>query len=273
MAIRFAMCNEFCEGLDFASACRLAADCGYDGIEIAPFTLSDSGEDIGADERAALRKTARDAGVEVVGLHWLLVKPEGLYMNHPDDELRERTAAYLEAEIDFCADLEGTRMIVGSPKQRNVLEGETYETTWDRTVEVFKRLAPHAHDRGVCLCIEALTTNETNFITTAEEARHLVEAVDHPGLQMMLDVKAMCGDVEPMPDIIRKSARYLRHIHANDENRNGPGFGDTDFRPIAAALKEVGYSGFVSVEVFEFSPGPEKIAGESIRYLKEVFGA
>ena len=272
MAIKFSMCNEFCQGWDFAAACRLAADCGYDGIEVAPFTLSDSVLDVSPKERAKLRDEAHEAGLEVVGLHWLLVKPEGLYINHPDADMRKRTAAYLEAEIDFCADLEGTRMIVGSPKQRNVLEGDTYEAAWERTVEVFKQLAPHAHDRGVCLCIEALTTKETNFITTAEEARRLVQAVGHPAFQMMLDVKAMCGDKEPMPDIIRKSARHVKHVHANDANRNGPGFGDTDYRPIVAALKEIRYSGYVSVEVFEFAPGPEKIARESIRYLKEVFG-
>lgn len=272
MPVRFAMCNEFCEGWDFSSTCRLAAETGYEGIEIAPFTLSESVEDLSPDERAKLRQIAVEQGLEVVGLHWLLVKPEGLYINHPDRAVRERTAAYLKAEIDFCADLGGGVMVVGSPKQRNVLESDTYDATWDRTVDVFKALAPHAASQGICLCIEPLTGAETNFVNTARAARQLVEAVDHPGFRMMLDVKAMCGDVEPIPDIIRKSAPYLKHFHANDANMGGPGSGDTDFRPIAAVLAEIGYDGFVSVEVFDFSPGPERIAQESLRYLKEVFG-
>lgn len=273
MDVRFSMCNEFCEGWDFARACRLAAEAGYEGIEIAPFTLSDSVKDITEPERAELRETAARFNLDVVGLHWLLVKPEGLYINHPDDEIRSRTADYLKAEIDFCGDLGGTVMIVGSPKQRNVLESETYEAMWERTLAVFKDLAPYADSRQVTLCIEPLAPSETNFIQTAEEARRLVEEVNHPAFQMMLDVKAMCGDVEPIPQIIHKSAPYLRHFHANDEGLGGPGSGDTDFRPLAAALGEVGYDGWVSVEVFDFSPGPEKIATESIAYLRDVFGS
>ncbi len=271
MAIRFAMCNEFCEGWDFASACHLAAETGYEGIEIAPFTIRDSVRDISAQQRTELKRTADEHGLEVVGLHWLLVKPEGLYMNHPDVALRERTAGYLEAEIAFCADLGGKVMVVGSPKQRNVLEGDTYEATWDRTVKVFQELAPSAASRGVCLCIEPLSPQETNFINTAEDGRRLVEAVDHPAFRLILDVKAMSSEHEPIADIIRNSAPCLRHFHANDANLLGPGFGDTDFRPIAAALREVGYDGFVSVEVFDFTPGAEKIAGDSLRYLREVF--
>jgi sugar phosphate isomerase/epimerase len=273
MPVRFSMCNEFCQGWDFADACRLAADAGYAGIEIAPFTISDSVETVTASQRASLRAAALTAGLETVGLHWLLVKPTGLYINHPDAALRTRTADYLRAEIDFCADLGGNRMIVGSPKQRDVLPSDTYQATWDRTVAVFKQLAPYAASHGVCLCIEPLAPTETNFLNKAEDARRLVREVGHPAFQMMLDVKAMCGDVEPIPDIIRKSAPYLRHFHANDANRGGPGSGSTDYRPIAAALKEVGYDGWVSVEVFEFSPGPEKIARDSIRYLREVFSA
>ena len=272
MTVKFAMCNEFCQGRDFAGACGLAAEAGYDGIEVAPFTIGDSVEDVTPPQRRVLRRAAEDNGLEIVGIHWLLVKPEGLYINHPDEAIRGRTTDYLKAEVDFCADLGGRVMIVGSPKQRNVLEGDTRQATWDRTVEVFRRLAPYAHGKGVTLCMEALTPRETNFINTAAEARALVQEVDHPGLQMMLDVKAMCGDVEPIPDIIRKTAPWLRHLHANDENLLGPGFGDVDYVPIVEALRQARFEGYVSVEVFDFSPGPEKIAHESIRYLREVFG-
>ncbi|MFP4027938.1 MAG: sugar phosphate isomerase/epimerase family protein [Candidatus Brocadiia bacterium] len=271
MAVRFAMCNEFCEGWSFSETCRLAADAGYEGIEIAPFTIKDSVEDITPSERQQLKNTAEKSGLDVVGLHWLLTKPPGMYINHPDDAIRSRTKDYLKAEIDFCSDLGGTRMIVGSPKQRNVLESDTYEAAWARTVTVFKDLAPHAGNEGICLCIEPLAPTETNFIQTAQEARRIVEAVDHSAFQMMLDVKAMCGDVEPIPEIIRKSCSYVRHFHANDEGLGGPGSGDTDFVPIARSLEECGYEGWVSVEVFDFSPGPEAIAHESITYLREVF--
>jgi sugar phosphate isomerase/epimerase len=269
--VKLSMCNEFCQGWDFAAACELAADAGYDGLEVAPFTLADSVESIGPDERRRLRLTADRHGVEVVGLHWLLVKPDGLHLNSPEPAVRARTAAYLEAEVDFCADIGGHKMIVGSPRQRDVLPGQTYEEVWERSVSLFRELAAHAAGRGVCLCIEPLGPVETNFIAAASEGRRLVEAVSHPAFRMTLDVKAMVADEEPIPDIIRKSAPYLEHFHANDANRQGPGFGDTDYAPIAAALREIGYGGYVSVEVFDFSAGPERIARESLQYLERAF--
>ena len=271
--MKFSMCNEFCEGWSLAEACRLAADAGYDGIEIAPFTLGDSVEDIAPAERERLRATAAGHGLEIVGLHWLLAKPEGLHLNSADPAVRSRTVDYLAAEIDFCADLGGTRMIVGSPNQRNVPGHETYDQVWERAVAVFGGLAGRAVERGVVLCIEPLSTLETDFITAASDARRMVQAVDHPAFRMVLDVKAMSGDTdgEPIPDIIRKSAEWLEHFHANDPNLQGPGFGDVDFRPIAAALREVGYDGYVSVEVFDFAAGPERIARESLDYLRTAF--
>jgi sugar phosphate isomerase/epimerase len=269
--MKFGMCNEFCEGWDFERVCRLAQESGYAGVEVAPFTIAESVLDVPAAQRRRLRETARSHSLEVIGLHWLLVRPEGLHLNSPDPQVRRRTVDYLRAEIDFCADVGGARMVIGSPKQRNVPEGESYEQVWERTVAAFRSLAGHAAARGVRLCIEPLGASETNFICTAAEARRLVEAVDRPAFRMLLDVKAMCEDEGPIPDIIRRSAPYLEHFHANDQDRRGPGFGATDFRPIAAALKEIGFAGYVSVEVFDFSAGPERIASESLRYLREVF--
>jgi sugar phosphate isomerase/epimerase len=269
--MKFAMCNEFCRGMTLDEACALAADVGYDGIEIAPFTLADSVLDIDADGRRAIRDTVARHGLEVAGIHWLLAKPEGLHLTCPDADLRRRTVDYLIAEVDFCADIGGDRMILGSPKQRNVIEGETFEDAWARAAEGLRRLAAHAAGRGVVVCIEPLAPAETNFIQTAAEARRMVQEVNMPALRMMLDVKAMSGDVEPIPDIIRASAGVFEHFHANDANLNGPGFGETDYAPIVAALREVGYDQWVSVEVFNFEIDPDTIARKSFAYLKECF--
>jgi sugar phosphate isomerase/epimerase len=271
--MKFAMCNEFCENMGFADVCRLAADVGYEGVEIAPFTLAERVTDLSPARRAELKRTAAANGVQIAGLHWLLVKPEGLHLNSPDPAVRRETIDYLKAEVDFCADLGGQNVILGSPKQRNVPPGQDYGQAWARTVEALHEIGRHAQTRHVTVCIEPLAPAETNFIRSAEEARRMVDDVNTPGLQMMLDVKAMAADAtgRPIPQIIRNSAGYFRHFHANDANLQGPGFGYTDFVPIVEALREVGYDGWVSVEVFDFSPGPETIARRSLEYLEQAF--
>jgi sugar phosphate isomerase/epimerase len=269
--MKFAMCNEFCQGWSFDEACELAAREGYQGVEIAPFTLGDSVLEIGPDRRQALRRTAAEYGLNIVGLHWLLAGPDGLRFTCADRSVRARTIDYLLAEVDLCADIGGSSVVFGSPAQRNVRDGQSYQQAWEDALEAFQRLAAHAAGRGVVVCIEPLAPAETNFIQTAAEARRMVQAVGMPAFRMVLDVKAMCSEVRPIPEIIRLSAPYLAHFHANDANLSGPGFGRTDFAPIAIALRDVGYDGWLSVEVFDFSPGPETIARQSLRYLREVF--
>ena len=129
----------------------------------------------------------------------------------------------------------------------------------------------HAAERNVVINFEPLAPSETNFVNTHTEAIQFVQQLESPNFKVILDVKAMCSMGKPIPEIIRESAGEFGYFHANDENLKGPGFGDVDFKPIGAALKEVSYDGVVSVEVFKFDEGPEAIAAESLRYLQKTF--
>lgn len=269
--MKFAICNEIYQGWKIEDTLAHAAKVGYDGVEIAPFTLANSVTDISAADRLRLRDLAARHGVAIVGLHWLLVKPEGLYLNHPDAAIRARTAQYFVELVDCCADLGGTIMVVGSPRQRNVLPGVTREQAWDWTAATFRDAVKRAEDRAVTICLEPLAPVETNFINTAAEAIAFVTPFNSPRFKIILDVKAMCSEAKPIPQIIRESWPYFAHFHANDQNLKGPGFGEVDFKPIAAALREVGYAGYVSVEVFTFEEGAEVIATRSLEYLRRVF--
>src|SRR5260370_41569652 len=101
-----------------------------------------------------------------------------------------------------------------------------------------------AEEGRVTICFEPLAPAETDFINTAREAVEFVQRLPSPSFQIILDVKAMCSESKPIPQIIRESWPHFAHFHANDKNLKGPGFGEVDFKPIAAALKEVGYGGF-----------------------------
>jgi len=270
--MKFAICNEIFKDWKLQDSFKYMAKAGYEGVEIAPFTIAETVKDISASERKRIRDGGARAGLEVAGIHWVLVKPEGLYMNHPESAIRERTADYFCALVDFCADIGGKTMVVGSPKQRNVLDGISKEQAWDWALGTFRNAVRQAEEREITICIEPLSPVETNFINTAQEALEFVRALPSPRFKIILDVKAMCSESKPIPQIISESWPNFSHFHANDKNLKGPGFGEVDFKPIASALKAKGYSGYVSVEVFNFDEGAEMIATRSLEYLKRVFG-
>lgn len=270
---KFAVCNEMFAGWTWERTVGFAAETGYHGVEVAPFTLAERATDVTALRRRELRRAAERANIAVVGLHWLLVKPPGLYVTSPDAELRRKTADYFVDLVRLCADLGGSLMVIGSPKQRNLLPGVTRPQAMDYAVEVFSRALPEADRSGVTLAIEPLTPKETDFINTGQDGVELVERIGHHRFRLHLDVKAMSGsEKRPIPEVIRSCARHLHHFHVNDPNLLGPGMGNVDHRPIVAALREVGYPGYLSVEVFDFKPGPERIARESLSYLRAVAG-
>ncbi len=271
--MKFGICNEIFQGWSLEDTFAFAKKIGYDCVEIAPFTIAKSVTEVAPAERSRIRQMAADAGTGISGIHWVLVQTEGLYLTHPEKAVREKTAQYFVNLVDFCADLGGTRIVVGSPKQRNLMPGVTFKQAWEFAAEVFHGAIKSAEDRGVVICFEPLAPSETDFINTAAEAIRFVKQFGSPAISVILDVKAMSSEGRPIPEIIRESAEQFEYFHANDPNLKGPGFGEMDFVPIAAVLREVGYDGVVSVEVFKFEEGPEAIATKSIEYLRKVFAA
>jgi sugar phosphate isomerase/epimerase len=269
--MKFGICNEIFQNWNIDDAMAFAKKAGYDGIEIAPFTLAKYVTEIPAAERRRIRETAARIGIEISGIHWVLVQAEGMYLNHIDAEVRRRTANYFVELVNFCADLGGHIIVVGSPKQRNIMDGVTPEQAWMWATDTFRDAVKRAEERAVTICFEPLAPSETNFINTAAEGTRFAQQFNSRAMKIILDVKAMSSESKPVPQIIRESRGEFAYFHANDANLKGPGFGDVDFKPIAAALREVGYEEYVSVEVFKFEEGAEVIATKSIEYLKRVF--
>jgi sugar phosphate isomerase/epimerase len=271
--MKYAICNETFEGWDHARVCGRVAEMGYTGLEMAPFTLAQRITDVTAARRAELRRTAETAGVRIIGLHWLLAKTEGFHLTSADQAVRARTGDYLAELARAAADLGGDILVLGSPLQRNVPDGTTRDQAEGFAADTLSRCLAALEQGKVYLCLEPLTPAETNFMNTAADGVSLIRRLGHPFVKLHLDVKAMSAEAAPTPDVIRANREHMFHFHANDPNRRGPGFGDTDFKPIFKALKDVNYTGWVSVEVFDYSPDPDTIARESIRYMRECESA
>lgn len=268
--MKISICNELFQGWPIERVFGYAARLGYGGVELAPFTLAESVTDISMAEREGISKAAQSVGVEIVGLHWLLVKPEGLCIHHPDGEMRKRTQNYLKELIRFCGDLGGKVLVHGSPKQRTVQEGWDPSEAWRRARETFELCAEASKRQGVLYCLEPLSRSETNFINVADDALRMIQEIGHSSLKIAFDCRSVSlSEDAPLPQVLDKvlGSGNLGHVHVNDPNGRGPGFGELRFAPIIKTLTDGGYQGYISVEVFDFEPDPETIASRSMGYL------
>lgn len=258
------------ESVPWERVCDIIASHGFDGVEIAPFTFASYVTDIDAALRRAIRRTAERAGLDVIGLHWLLAKTEGLHVTHPDPDVRARTREYLAELVRFCADVGGRVLVFGSPQQRNLIGGTDSETAMSRAAAVFERALVEAERAGVVIAFEPLSPAETDFGSSAAEAMRLIERVGHPCFRLHLDAKAMAAEERPMDELVKTYYHCLEHVHVNDANLLGPGMGDLDLGPLLETLKRVGYDKYASIEVFRTDPGPEAILRESKAYLDRL---
>ena len=269
--LRLAICNEIFQGWTFGRLCAGARRTGYAGLEIAPFTLSDDPVSLPPSRRSHLRKVMEAEGVEYVGLHWLLSTPRGLHVTTPDAAVRRRSWEYLRRLVDLCSDLgENGVMVFGSGKQRGTILGFSVAEAVQHLKEGFAELAPVAESQGVTILLEPLAPHLCDVVNTLEEAVSIVREVKSPSLQAMFDVHNTVAERLSHPELIRKYIRQIRHVHINEMDGRYPGSGSYDFRTLVRTLRELDYSGWVSLEVFDFTPGAEKIALDSSRLIRQL---
>jgi sugar phosphate isomerase/epimerase len=269
--MRIALCNEVLAGMPLERQCEYAARLGYDGLEIAPFTLSDAPEKISTTEAASIRAVVEASGLVVTGLHWLLVKPDGLSLTDPDASVRSRTLGVMTRLIGLCAELGGTVLVHGSPKQRQIAQGETRAVALARLQDALAQVAFTAARAGVIYCIEPLSQRETSLVNTIAEAAELVRSIDHPNLRTMIDCSAAgLAETDSIPSLIDRwlPTGLIAHVQVNDPNRRGPGQGEMKFAPILTALKRHNYTGTIAVEPFDYSPDGPGAAAFSAGYLR-----
>lgn len=265
---RQAICNEIYGQTEFAEACCSIRDIGYTGIEIAPFTLAPDPAAIDPARRKQYRSMIQDSGLTFVGLHWLMVSPEGLHVTTPDRALRKRSWVHIQQLIDLCADLgENGVMVFGSPRQR-ATDGIGREQATRHFVDGLAGVASHAAERRVTILVEALPLNQCDVVNTLAEAVAIVREIGSPAVRTMFDTHNAVDETEPVASLIDRYFDFIRHVHVNEIDGRHPGAGDYDFKPLLQALRRHGYGHWISLEAFDFTPGPENIARSSLRFLE-----
>ncbi len=266
---RHSICNEVFEKWSFPDTCKAVRRAGYTGIEIAPFTLAEDPSGIPAEKRREYRSVIEAEGLRFAGLHWLLVSPKGLHVTTPDKAVRERSWEYIRRLIDLCADL-GPRgvMVFGSPKQRGTSGGLTPAEAKKNFAEGLAGVAAHALERGVTVLVEALPKSQTDVVNTLAEAAEVVKSVGSHAIRTMFDTHNTEDEVEPHDVLVDRYFDLIRHVHINEMDGRHPGTGSYDFKPILRVLQRRNYEGWISLEVFDFTAGAEKIANDSLRYME-----
>ena len=269
--MRLSLCNEVLVPMSFAQQCQYAAKLGYDGLEVAPYTLGDNPSGLGADVIASTRRAAKDAGIAITGLHWLLVKPAGLSISTRDDAVRQRTLDLMLTLVDLCAELGGRYLVHGSPAQRRIDSGDSREAALARAQDCWAAAGERAQKAGVVYCVEPLAAPQAQLVNTLEEAAQVVAAVGNPSLKSMLDCSAAGKmESEPLAQLVERwlPKGLIAHVQVNDRNRRGPGQGEDTFAPLLAALLKHGYAGDIAVEPFDYVPDGPGSAARAVGYLK-----
>jgi sugar phosphate isomerase/epimerase len=269
MDFRHSICNEAFEKWPFADACKAIRKAGYSGIEIAPFTLAEKPRDITRAQREEYRETMLSEGLKFVGLHWLMVSPKGLHVTGPDAGLRRQSWEHIRDLIDLCTDLgpDGV-MVFGSPKQRAATGGLSREQATRNYLDGLAGIAPHAESRGVQVLVEALPIEQCDVVQTLAEAAAIVREIASPAVRTMFDVHNAVDEAEPHATLVDRYFDVIRHVHVNELDGRHCGTGSYDFKPVFEVLRRRGYQGWISLEAFDFAPGAETLASESLRHLE-----
>lgn len=265
-----AVCNELFGKLPVHRVCEYLASYGFDGIEIAPFTIADEDGRVSGTTVAAVKQALAASGIRYAGLHWLLAGPKGLHITSPDKETRRRTRLHLNHLLELSGKLGGGKLVLGSPKQRNA----TSIAPEDATKILREELAALADRAGACnspILLEALPSEATNVVNTLEEVRLIVEEIDHPGISGMFDFHNCVDEQRPWAQLVRAYHPMIRHVHLNTWEGGYPRPAQTgEYADAFRALFEVGYDGWVSLEVFTEHDEPQELLGATREFLDAV---
>jgi sugar phosphate isomerase/epimerase len=248
---------------DLPAACAKAREIGFDAIEIFP-------PEPDAIEVGGLRKLLSEHRLSLAavgtGAGWVKHK---LLLTDANPDQRKRATEFVRGMIDFAGKF-GAPAIIGSMQGR--WGGDvTREKGLEQLAEAVGELAKHAKKYSVPLLFEPLNRYETNFVSTVEAGLELLKKSGSDNVRLLCDLFHMNIEERDIAESLRQAGKQIGHVHLADSNRCAAGGGHTDFAPIAKALREIGYDGFISAEAMAGPGGPEEAARMTMAAFRKYF--
>lgn len=243
----------------FQESMRKAAEYGYDGVELA---LKGAGDIEVKDLRCWLKRYGLEVSCITTGQ---VFSELGLYFTHPDAGMRKKTIEVYDGLIDLAGEFGG---IVNVGRARGFRgQGQTGEETEKLFADTMQELCTRAEKKQVQIIVEPVNRYEINFINSLDEGAAVLEKVQRSNCGLHADVFHMNIEDDRIGESLVRNGKWVRYVHLADSNRLAPGCGHLDFDEVFSALKEIGYDGWVSVEIL---PGdhPDEMAKKAIQYIK-----
>jgi sugar phosphate isomerase/epimerase len=269
--MNYALCNELFGGMEAGGAARLAGEAGYGGMEFAPYTVFGSFSP--AEVRAGLGNIKRalgDNGLAFAGFHWLLVDSRPLSLVSPDRALRQPALDRLRLLLSAAAELGGASLVLGSPKQRGSVPGQSAGEAKKILGESLASLGDFAVSCNSKILLEALDHSQCDVVNTLAESLEMVKAIGSPGISGMFDFHNTGDEKESWESLIRRYRDLVAHVHINEMNGDVPGSGTSDYVPAFRALGETAFEGWISVEIFSQPENPARAIGGALAFMRET---
>ena len=248
---------------DIEAGCKKAAELGFDAVELfTPGPQALEGIDLKAilDENGlALAAVGTGAGMVIHGLN----------LCDPSADKRAEAVEFIKKIIDMGAPF-GAPAILGSMQGRWGGDVDK-ETALGYLRAGLNEIGAYAAEQGVRFIYEPLNRYETNLINTVADGVAMMESLDTDNVTLLADLFHMNIEEANLADAIRTGGKHIGHIHFVDSQRSPAGLGHMDYQPIIAALKEIGYEGYLCAEAFPH-PDSDAAAKQTIDMFKQLVG-
>lgn len=248
---------------DMGRGMALLHECGYAGAELMI-------RDCRGQNRETLDRLLQENDLKIsmlcTGEIWA---QERISLSDTDDAKRSRCMERFREMIDFAA-LYGAQVNIGRVRG-SLVPGVDPRVTMDRAVDAFRSLSEYAAERNVTLCLEPVNRLQCNFINSTCEGREVVDMVGCPNFRIMLDLFHMNVEDRSICEEIRNSKGYFTYVHICDNNRLYPGNCGLNFAEIIDTLRQTGYDGWLSAEVFQI-PDDDVCVRKTAEHILPLIG-